>query len=46
MPRKFASVPVRLSVPIKADVSMLGKNGIIEQTEKYNRAKRRGTYGR
>lgn len=36
----------RLSVPIKADVSMLGKNGIIEQTEKYNRAKRRGTYGR
>lgn len=36
----------RLSVPIKADVSMLGKNGIIEQTEKYNRAKRRGIYGR
>ena len=36
----------RLSVPIKADVSMLGKNGIIEQTEKYNRAKRRGTYGK
>lgn len=36
----------RLSVPIKADVSMLGKNGIIEQTEKYNRAKHRGTYGR
>lgn len=36
----------RLSVPIKADVSMLGKNGIIEQTEKYNRAKRRGAYGR
>lgn len=36
----------RLSVPIKADVSMLGKNGIIELTEKYNRAKRRGTYGR
>lgn len=36
----------RLSVPIKADVSMLGKNGIIEQTEKYNRAKSRGTYGR
>lgn len=36
----------RLSVPIKADVSMLGKNGIIEQTEKYNRANRRGTYGR
>lgn len=36
----------RLSVPIKADVSMLGKNGIIEQTEKYNRAKRRGTYVR
>lgn len=36
----------RLSVPIKADVSMLGKNGIIEQAEKYNRAKRRGTYGR
>lgn len=36
----------RLSVPIKADVSMLGKNGIIEQTEKYNRAKRLGTYGR
>lgn len=36
----------RLSVPIKADVSMLGKNGIIEQTEKYNRAKRRSSYGR
>lgn len=36
----------KLSVPIKADVSMLGKNGIIEQTEKYNRAKRRSTYGR
>lgn len=36
----------RLSVPIKADVSMLGNNGIIEQTEKYNRAKRRSTYGR
>ena len=36
----------RLSVPIKAVVSMLGKNGIIVQTEKYNRAKRRGTYGR
>ena len=36
----------RLSVPIKADVSMLGKNGIIEQTEKYYRAKRRGTYGK
>ncbi len=35
----------RLSVPIKADVSMLGKNGIIEQTEKYKRAKRRSTYG-
>ncbi len=35
----------RLSSPIRADVSMLGKNGIIEQTEKYNRAKRRGTYG-
>jgi len=35
----------RLSVPIKADVSMLGKNGIIEQTEKYNRAKRRSSYG-
>lgn len=36
----------RLSVPIKADVSMLGKNGIIEQTERYNRAKRRATYGK
>ncbi len=35
----------RLSTPIRADVSMLGKNGIIEQTERYNRAKRRGTYG-
>lgn len=35
----------RLSSPIRADVSMLGKNGIIEQTEKYNRAKRRSTYG-
>lgn len=36
----------RLSSPIKADVSMLGKNGIIEQTERYNRAKRRATYGK
>lgn len=36
----------RLSAPIKADVSMLGKNGIIEQTERYNRAKRRATYGK
>lgn len=35
-----------LEAIIKADVSMLGKNGIIEQTEKYNRAKRRSTYGR
>lgn len=31
----------RLASPIKADVSMLGKNGIIEQTERYNRAKSR-----
>jgi TP901 family phage tail tape measure protein len=31
----------RLSSPIRADVSMLGKNGIIEQTERYNRAKSR-----
>lgn len=29
----------RLSHPIRADVSMLGKNGIVEQTEKYNRYK-------
>lgn len=34
----------RLSAPIKADVSMLGKNGILEQAERYNRAKYRGTY--
>ena len=32
----------RLSSPIRADVSMLGKNGIVEQTEKYNRYKNRG----
>lgn len=32
----------RLSSPIRADVSMLGKNGIVEQTEKYNRFKSRG----
>ena len=32
----------RLSSPIRADVSMLGKNGIVEQTEKYNRFKNRG----
>lgn len=32
----------RLSHPIRADVSMLGKNGIVEQTEKYNRYKTRG----
>lgn len=31
-----------LGSPIRAEVSMLGKNGIIEQTEKYNRAKNRG----
>ena len=29
---------------IKAEVSMLGRNGIIEQTEKYQRAKQRGEY--
>lgn len=32
----------RLSRPIRADVSMLGKNGIVEQTEKYNKYKSRG----
>ena len=32
----------RLSAPIRADVSMLGKNGIVEQTEKYNKYKTRG----
>lgn len=32
----------RLSYPIRADVSMLGKNGIVEQTEKYNKYKSRG----
>ena len=35
----------RLSQPIIAEVSMLGHKGIIEQTEKYNRAKERGYYG-
>ena len=35
---------VRLSKPIKADVSMTGRNGIIEKTEEYNRAKKRGQY--
>ena len=35
----------RLSQPIIAEVSMLGRKGIIEQTEKYNRAKERGYYG-
>lgn len=34
----------RLSVPITAEVAMMGKKGIIEQTEKYNRAKSRGYY--
>lgn len=34
----------RLSKPIKADVSMTGRNGIIEKTEEYNRAKNRGRY--
>lgn len=32
----------RLSHSIRADVSMLGKNGIVEQTEKYNKYKSRG----
>lgn len=32
----------RLSHPIRADVSMLGKNGIVEQTEKYNKYKSQG----
>lgn len=32
----------RLDRPIRADVSMLGKNGIVEQTEKYNRYRNRG----
>ena len=30
------------SKPIRADVSMLGRNGIIEKTEEYNRARRGG----
>lgn len=30
------------SKPIKAEVSMLGRNGIIEKTEEYNRAKKGG----
>ena len=34
----------RLQEPIKADVSMLGKNGILEQMDKYNRSKTRGSY--
>ncbi len=34
----------RLAQPIKADVSMTGRNGIIEKTEEYNRAKNRGKY--
>ena len=33
-----------LSRGIKAEVSMLGRNGIAEQVEKYQRAKQRGTY--
>ena len=33
-----------LSRGIKAEVSMLGRNGIVEQTEKYQRAKQRGAY--
>ncbi len=32
----------RLSRPITAEVSMLGKNGIIEKQEEYNRYKTRG----
>lgn len=32
----------RLATPLKASVSMLGRDGIIEQTEKYNEYKRRG----
>ncbi len=31
----------RLESPIEAKVSMLGRNGIVEQTEKYNRMRRR-----
>lgn len=31
----------RLENPIEARVSMLGRNGIVEQTEKYNRMRRR-----
>lgn len=32
----------RLDDPIEAKVSMLGRNGIVEQTEKYNRMRNRG----
>ena len=36
---------VIFSKPIKAEVSMLGRRGIIEKTEEYNRAGSRGKLG-
>lgn len=35
----------RLDNPIEAKVSMLGRNGIVEQTERYNRMRNRGRLG-
>lgn len=35
----------RLRYPIEAKVSMLGQNGLIEQTEKYNKVKSKGRIG-
>lgn len=36
---------VIFSKPIKAEVSMLGRNGIVEKTEEYNRTRGRGQLG-
>ena len=32
----------RLSTPITAEVAMLGRNGIVEKTDKYNKLRNRG----
>lgn len=41
MKRIMKQLLKRLETPIEAKVSMLGRNGIVEQTERYNRMKRR-----
>lgn len=41
----LARVLIRLDEPLNAQVVMLGKNGLVEQYEKYNKQKSRGKIG-